>query len=119
MDRIFIRDLALRCIIGVQDFERKEKQDVLINLELEADLSTPGASDDIGDTVDYKTLKKRIIALVEDSRFKLVEALAEAIARTALEDPKVERVKVLVEKPGALRFARSVGVEVERVRNGR
>ena len=119
MDRIFIRDLALRCIIGVQDFERREKQDVLINLELEADLREAGASDDIGNTVDYKTLKKRIIALVEDSRFKLVEALAETIARTALENPKVRRVKVLVEKPGALRFARSVGVEITRERRSR
>ena len=116
MDRISIRDLALRCIIGVQDFERREKQDVLINLEMEADLREAGASDDIADTVDYKAIKKRIIALVEDSRFNLIEALAEAIARTALEDPRVERIKVLVEKPGALRFARSVGVEIVRER---
>ena len=116
MDRISIRDLALRCIIGVQDFERREKQDVVINVELEADLREAGASDDIADTVDYKAIKKRIIALVEDSRFNLIEALAEAIARVALEDPRVERVKVLVEKPGALRFARSVGVEIVRER---
>ena len=119
MDRILIRDLALRCIIGVQDAERREKQDVVINLELEADLAAAGASDDLGDTVDYKALKKRIIALVEGSRFKLVESLAEAIARTALEDPKLHRVKVRVEKPGALRFARSVGVEMERERRSR
>ena len=119
MDRIFIRDLALRCIIGIQDFERREKQDVVINLEIEADLRTPGVTDALADTVDYKAIKKRILALVEGSHFQLAEALAEAIAATALEDPKVERVKVLVEKPGALRFARTVGVEIVRGRKDR
>ena len=116
MDKIFIRDLALRCIIGTQDFERFEKQDVVINLEIEAELLAAGLSDAVEDTVDYKALKKKIIALVEESRFNLVEALAEAIAAIALEDPRVERVRARVEKPGALRFARSVGVEVERGR---
>jgi len=116
MDRIFIRDLALRCIIGTQDFERREKQDVVINIELDLELRTAGMSDNVADTVDYKGLKKKVLALVENSRFNLVEALAEAIAGLALEDPRVERARVTVEKPGALRFARSVGVEVERGR---
>ncbi len=116
MDKIYIRDLALRCVIGIGEDERREKQDVVITLEIEADLRTPGSTDALADTVDYKAIKKRILALVEQSRFQLVEALAEAIAGTALEDPKVERVKVLVEKPGALRFARTVGVELERGR---
>ena len=119
MDRMLIHDLALRCVIGVNAEERREKQDVVINIVLEADLLKAGHSDDLADTVDYKALKKRILALVEGSQFLLVEALAERIAALALEDPRVERASVRVEKPGALRFARSVGVEIVRERLGR
>jgi FolB domain-containing protein len=116
MDRILISDLMLRCVIGVNAEERREKQDVVINVVLEADLSKAGHSDALADTVDYKALKKKILKLVEDSQFLLVEALAERIAALALEDPRVARAVVRVEKPGALRFARSVGVEIARGR---
>lgn len=115
MDKIHIRDILLRCIIGVNDDERREKQDVVISVTLHADLSKAGASDDFADTVDYKAVKQRIVALVEKSSYYLVEALAEAIARECLSiDRNVRRVDVLVEKPGALRFARTVGVEITR-----
>ena len=114
MDRIHIRDILLRCIIGINEEERREKQDVLINICLHADLSKAGRTDDRADTVDYKAVKQRILALVENSRYYLVEAFAEAIARECLQFDLVEQVDVTVEKPGALRFARTVGVEISR-----
>jgi FolB domain-containing protein len=116
MDRILISDLLVRCIIGVRDEERREKQDVVINLSLFADLTKPGKSDRIEDAVDYSTVKKRVLRMAENSQFFLVEALAEAIAEICLEQPAISRVQVRVEKPSALRFARSVGVEITRER---
>ncbi len=114
MDHILIRDLLARCIIGVREEERRHKQDVVINLVLSVDLRPAGKSDQLSDSVDYSTLKKRILAHVEQSHYSLVEALAEAVAGICLQEPAVRRVKVRVEKPGALRFARSVGVEIVR-----
>ena len=116
LDRIHIRDLKARCIIGINDWEREKKQDIVINLTLHADLSAAGQSDRIGDTVDYKDLRNRIIDAAESSRYFLIERMAEAIAQLCLEDPRVQRVDVAVDKPGALRFARSVAVEVTRTR---
>ncbi len=114
MDRILINDLAARCIIGVDEGERRDRQDVLINVALCADLAKACKSDRFEDTVDYRAIKKRIVAMVENSRYYLVEALAEAVAQICLSDPKVLEVKVKVEKPSALRFARTVGVEIIR-----
>lgn len=114
MDRIFIRDLCLRCIIGIYPHERREKQDVVINIVLEGDLSKAGRTDDIEDTINYKTIKKRILRLVEKSSFFLVEKLAEEIAKLCLKERTIERVTVTLDKPGALRFARSVAVEITR-----
>lgn len=119
MDRIHIRDLALRCILGVDDRERRERQDVLLQITLHADLGRACASDRFEDTVDYRAVKKRVVRLVEASQFRLVEALAEAVARTCLEDPRVVVADVTVEKPGALRFARTVAVQVVRRRDDR
>ena len=115
-DRIHIRDLLVRCIIGINPDERKNKQDVLINLTLHADLRKACMSDRIEDTVDYKKIKKQVVASVEVSSYYLVERMAESIAEICLSDIRVNRVDVLVEKPGALRFARSVGVEITRLR---
>ena len=114
MDKIYIRDIALRCIIGIYDAEREQKQDVLISVCLHTDLRKAGMTDNFEDTVDYKAVKKRIVSLVEESRYYLVEALAESIAAACLEYDKVERVDVTVEKPGALRFTRTVAVEISR-----
>ena len=116
MDRILISDLLVRCIIGIRDDERKNKQDVLINLSLSVDLRKAGKSDRIGDSVDYAALKKQIVAVAEGSQFLLVEALAEKIAEICFEYPAVNQARVRVEKPTALRFARSVGVEITRDR---
>ncbi len=116
MDRILINDLLVRCIIGVHEEERGEKQDVVINLAITTDLRKAGRSDRIEDALDYSALKKKIVAMADNSRFFLVEALAEAIADICLEDSAVSQVQVRVEKPTALRFARSVGVEITRKR---
>lgn len=118
MDRIAIRELAARCIVGINDDERREKQDVVVSLVLYADLRRAASSDGFEDTVDYRAIKKRVLSLVEGSSFHLLEALAAAVARACLEFRGVERVDVSVEKPGALRFARSVAVEVTRRREG-
>lgn len=116
MDRIFIKDLLVRCIIGVGEEERKDKQDVVINIVLTADLRKPGRTDCFDDTVDYRSIKKKILAVAENSEYHLVEALAECVSQVCLEDPRVIETAVTVEKPSALRFARSVGVEVIRRR---
>lgn len=115
-DIVFIRDLHLRCVIGANDWEREVRQDVLVNVELHTDTRPAAASDDLSDAVDYKTLGKKIIALVESSSFFLVETMAEEIAAICLDDPRVQSTLVRVEKPGALRFAESVGVEIGRAR---
>jgi FolB domain-containing protein len=113
-DRILIKDLLLRGVIGVNEWERQVEQDILLNITLFADLRAAGASDDIADTVNYRTLTKAIIQHVETSQRFTVEKLAEDVARICLQAAGVKRARVRMEKPGALRFARSVGVEIER-----
>ena len=114
MDRIIISDLRSRCIVGVNEEERREKQDVSITLSIYADLRKPGRSDRFEEAVDYRAIKKRVLSLVEESKFFLLEALAEAVAKTCLETPGVLKVQVRVDKPSALRFAKTVGVEIVR-----
>ncbi len=114
MDRIIISDLSVRCIIGINEDERREKQDVLINLSIYADIEKAGMSDRFGDAVDYRAIKKEVLRMVEGSSYHLVEALAEAIAGLCLKYAGVKKVQVRVDKPAALRFARSVGVEITR-----
>jgi D-erythro-7,8-dihydroneopterin triphosphate epimerase len=117
MDRILIKDLLLRCILGLSGEERREKQDVLINLILWTDLRPAAVRDSIEDSVDYSAIKKRIITLVEGSQYHLAETLADRIANLCLEEPAVQQVQVTLEKPTALRFAHSVGVEIIRSRS--
>lgn len=113
-DKIVIKDLLLRGIVGINDWERETKQDILINLEVQLDARSAGRSDDISDSLNYRTLTKDIVAYVEGSSHFLVEALATQIARIAVIEHGAESVSVRVDKPGALRFASSVGVEIER-----
>lgn len=116
-DRIFIRDLRLRTVIGVRSWEREKQQDIVVNLALTTDLSRPAASDDLDDAVDYSRLAKRVIAHVEQSSYRLLERLAGSIADVVLEHhPAVTSVTVTVDKPGALRFARSAAVELTKSR---
>jgi FolB domain-containing protein len=115
-DKIIVKDLLLRGIIGLNDWEREKKQDILINLTLFTDMRAAGRSDDAADILNYRTITKAIIEYVESSEHYLVEALATAIARICVVDHDAARAIVRVEKPGALRFAESVGVEIERER---
>ncbi len=115
-DRILIRDLRVRAVIGINDWEREQPQDVVIQLTVFGDLARAGESDDIADTLNYRALAKAVIAYAETSRHFLVEAMAAAIARLCIVEHGAPRVVVRVEKPGALRFADSVGVEIERRR---
>jgi FolB domain-containing protein len=115
-DLVLIKDLLLRSIVGVNEDERHQAQDILLNIRLVTDLRPAGASDDIADAVNYRTVTKRVIELVETSRFYTVEKLATEIARLVLGEFAVEEITVAVEKPGALRFARSVGVILTRRR---
>jgi dihydroneopterin aldolase len=118
MDRIFITALAAEAVIGIYDWEREVKQRLEIDLEIWRDLRAAAASDAIEDTLNYKAVAKRVLAFVEDSRFRLVEALAGEIARIVLTEFKVARVRVTLHKPGAVRHSKDVGVIVERGRDG-
>jgi len=113
-DLIHITGLKVNCIIGINDWERVTKQDVVIYITLHADLSKPGESDDIDDTVNYRDISKAIQAHVEASSYGLIEAMARNIATICLEPEAVVRADVSVQKPGALRGADSVGVEISR-----
>lgn len=117
MDKIYIRDLTARCIIGINEDERINKQEIVLNIIMETDLHAACASDRIEDTTDYKTIKNDLITLVEHSSYFLIEKLADVVAQRCLQAPKVNRVTVCVDKPGALRFARSVAVEITRERS--
>jgi FolB domain-containing protein len=114
MDQVFIKDLVARGIIGINDWEREKPQEILINVVIFADHKKAGSSDDIKDCVDYSKVAKKIIAHAETAHRLTVEALATDLARICLEVPGVMKVRIRVEKPGAVRFARSVGVEIER-----
>jgi FolB domain-containing protein len=116
MDKVIIKDLLVRGILGINPDERVNRQDILINLVLWTDMRPAAASDDIEQAVNYRTISKQIIEHVEASSDFLVEKLATDIARIILTEYGVARARVRVEKPGALRFARSVGVEIERDR---
>lgn len=114
MDKIHIRELTLRCIIGINEEERHTKQDVVISITMHASLEKACETDDFTHAIDYKSVKLRIVDLVENSSFYLIEALAESVAQACLGFARVEKVDVVVEKPGALRFVKTVGVEISR-----
>jgi len=116
MDKVFIKDLLVRGIIGVNDWERKRPQDILINITVFTDTRRAGETDDIRDSVDYSRLARKVQAHAETAARLTVEALANDLARLCLEQTGVVRAIVRVEKPAAVRFSRSVGVEVERSR---
>ena len=116
MDQVFIKDLIARGIIGVNDWEREQPQEILINIVLFTDLHQAGQSDDLHDSVDYRSVAKKVRAHAETARRLTVEALATDLAQLCLEEPGVEKVRIRVEKPGAVRFSRSVGVEIERAK---
>jgi len=115
-DIIFLRGLEVECIIGFIDWERRVKQTVVIDLELPADCRAASIRDEVEDTLDYKKVAKRVIAFIEASEFKLVETLAHRLAMTLLEEFGIEWVRLSINKPGAIRGSRDVGVSIERAR---
>ena len=116
MDQTFIADLVARGIIGINDSEREKPQEIRINIILFSDQIKAGKSDGIQDCINYSTVAKKVIAHAETARRFTVEALAADLARVCLEQAGVMKVRVRVEKPGAVQFAKSVGVEIERTK---
>ena len=119
MDKVIVTDLVARGIIGVNDWEREKPQEILINITVFTDTRRAAASDDLADCVDYRALAKKAQAHAESAGRFTVEALANDLAKICLEQSYVLKAIVRVEKPGAVRFARSVGVEIERSRDDR
>ncbi len=117
-DRIFLRDLRVEATIGIWEWERRIRQYVSIDLEMAADIARAAATDRIEDTLNYKGVAKRVQEFVGTSSFQLVETLAERIAALVLEEFGVPWVRVTVNKPGAIRGARDVGVSIRRERGG-
>jgi dihydroneopterin aldolase len=116
-DRIFLHGLAVECIIGFIEWERRIKQTVVLDVEMPVDCARAAQSDDVADTLDYKKVAKRLIAFVSASEFKLVETLAHRCAMLILEEFGVEWVRLSVNKPGAIRHSKDVGVAVLRNRS--
>ena len=115
-DRIFLHGLTTQCIIGFIDWERRVKQTVELDIELPVDCERAARSDDVADTLDYKKVAKRVLAFVEASEFQLVETLAHRLALVILEEFAVPWVRVSLNKPGAIRHSRDVGVVIARTR---
>ena len=115
-DRIFLHGLTTECVIGFIDWERRVRQTVVLDIELPVDCRQASVTDEVADTLDYKKVAKRVLAFVEASEFKLVETLAHRVALLVLEEFAVEWVRVVLNKPGAIRNSRDVGVVIERSR---
>jgi dihydroneopterin aldolase len=115
-DRIFLHGLTAECIIGFIDWERRVKQTVVLDIELPVDCARAAASDEVADTLDYKKIAKRVLSFVEASEFQLVETLAHRLALVILEEFALPWVRVSLNKPGAIRHSRDVGVKIERTR---
>lgn len=114
MDQILIKDLLARGVIGISDQERKLPQDILINVVIFTDITRVSQTDNLEDTVNYSLVAKKLLAHAQTAARYTAEALAADLAALVLEEPGVKGVRIRVEKPGAVRFSRSVGVEIER-----
>ena len=114
MDIIYLSDLRIDTIIGIYDWERRVKQTISLDLEMASDIRKAAASDQIDDTLNYKAVAKRLISFVENSEYQLVETLAERITDIVLSEFNVPWVRLRVNKQGAVRCARDVGVIIER-----
>ena len=114
MDKIFIKNIEVETIIGIFEWEREVKQSVFIDIEIDLNLQKSGATDKISNSLDYKKISKRIINFTIGSKFKLIESLADKIAKIVLNEFNVKRVSVSVKKQGALRGSELVGVNIVR-----
>jgi dihydroneopterin aldolase len=115
-DRIFLHGLAIECIIGFIEWERRIKQTIVLDVEMPVDCARAAATDDVADTLDYKKVAKRLISFVGESEFKLVETLAHRAAMLILAEFGVAWVRLSINKPGAIRGSKDVGVAVSRTR---
>jgi dihydroneopterin aldolase len=115
-DRIFLHGLTIECVIGFIDWERRVKQTVVVDLEMPVDCRRAALSDSVADTLDYKKVSKRVLEFVSASEFHLVETLAQRLALVILEEFGIEWVRVTLNKPGAIRNSRDVGVVIVRAR---
>ena len=118
MDHVFIEGLEIEALIGIYDWERRIRQTLVFDLEMAFDNRVPAATDDIADTLNYKAVSTRLVEYVSQSDFGLVETLAERCAEIVVDEFKVERLRLKLSKPGAVRGARAVGVVIERTRGG-
>ena len=117
-DKINIKNLVVYGVIGINSWERETKQKIEIDLEIESNLSQAMKSDNINDTVNYRTISKKIIEHVENSEYYLVERLANSLIEICFEEDKnCNSVNITIRKPGAVRFAESVGVSIKRIKN--
>ncbi|MET0657996.1 MAG: dihydroneopterin aldolase [Steroidobacteraceae bacterium] len=114
MDKIFLSALTTECIVGIWDWERRVKQRIVLDIEMASDIRRAAATDHIDDTLDYKKVSKRVLAFVEASQYQLVETLTEHIAKLIVQEFGVAWVRVRLNKQGAIRGARDVGIEIER-----
>ena len=114
MDKIFLHQLEAKCIIGIFAWERKVRQRILVDLEFPANIRKAAKNDRIRDAVDYKNIAKRTLRYVSESRFQLIETLAEKLAAVLLKEFRLKQVLVRVSKPGALRHSKNVGIEILR-----
>lgn len=114
MDIIFLKGITAECVIGVWDWERRTRQRVTIDLEMAADIRRAAASDELADTLNYKAVAKRVIAFVESSEYQLIETLAEGVAALLREEFDIPWCRVTLDKGGAVRGSRAVGVVIER-----
>lgn len=114
MDIVFLHDLRIDTVIGIFDWERRTRQTIILDLEMSADIARAAASDHIDDTLNYKAVAKRLVQFVGESRFQLVETLAERCAQIIREEFGVRWVRVTLNKKGAVRDATDVGVIIER-----
>lgn len=114
VDTLFINDLTIPCIIGVYEHERKEKQLVIITIALSVDTRIPGKTDDLKDTVSYQKIAHEVENMVSNSQYQLLERLAQAVADICLNDKRIKQVKVRIEKPKAVKLAKSSAIEIIR-----
>lgn len=114
MDIVYIKDLEVKTVIGIYDWEREIKQKISINLDMASDIAKAAATDSIVDALDYKAVSKRLISFVEESEFQLIETLAERIAEIVQQEFGVSWLRLTLGKPGAVSGSRDVGVIIER-----
>ena len=114
MDRIFLSEMKIETTVGIWEWEKRIKQQVIIDIEMSANIKKAAATDQIEDTLNYKAVAKSVRKLVEESSFQLVETMAEKISELVIGEHNVSWVRVKVNKPGAIRGSKGVGIIIER-----